>query len=114
VSARAALGLLALFLTASGVVLLVWAPDKPELYGLLLGAAAAVAVLALLARLQAPDATRVIADESVSSLIATAGGLMILLGVAVGLWLVLVGIGVLIGGAAGVARELRAGRKAST
>jgi hypothetical protein len=108
VTARVPLGLLAGFLATSGTVLLVWAPGKPGLYGLLLGAAAAIAVLAVLARPVAPDAARVIADESVSALIATTGALMILLGVAVGLWLVLVGAGVLIGGIAGVARELRA------
>jgi hypothetical protein len=107
VTARSPLGLLAGFLAISGGVLLAWAPGKPGLYGLLLGAAAAIAVVALLARPAEPDAARVIADESVSALIATAGALMILLGVAVGLWLVLVGAGVLVGGIAGVARELR-------
>jgi hypothetical protein len=108
VTARAPLGLLAGLLASSGVVLLVWAPGKPWLYGMLLGAATAIAVLALLARPAAPDAPRVIADESVRALIATTGALMVLLGVAVGLWLVLAGAGVLVGGIAGVARELRA------
>jgi hypothetical protein len=108
VTARTPLGLLAGFLTITGAVLLVWAPGKPGLFGLLLGAAAGIGVVALLARPAAPDAVRVIADESVATLIATTGALMILLGVAVGLWLVLIGAGVLTGGLAGVVRELRA------
>jgi predicted phage tail protein len=108
VTARTPLALLAGLLALSSAVLLVWAPGKPGLYGLLLGATAGVATLALVARDQPPEAARAIADESVSALIATAGALMILLGVAVGLWLVLIGIGVLVGGIAGVVRELRA------
>jgi hypothetical protein len=108
VTARAALGLLAGLLTVTGGMLLVWDPGRPALYGLLLGAAAGAAVVALLAGMPATDAARSIADESVSALIATVGALMVLLGVAVGLWLVLVGAGVLAGGIAGVARELRA------
>ena len=110
-TARAALGLLAGLLLASGATLLVWDADQPALGGALLGAAAGIAVLALLAREPADDRVRAIPDDSVTALIATSGALLILLGVAVGLWLVLIGTGVLVGGLAGVVRELRDGRR---
>lgn len=109
-TARAGLALLTGCQFASGATLLVWDPGRPLLYGLLLGAAAGTGVIALIAHPAAPDAPREISDESVTTLIATAGALMILLGVAVGLWLVLIGAGVLAAGLAGVLRELRAGR----
>jgi hypothetical protein len=110
VTARAGLALLTGCLLATGMTLLIWDPGRPQLYGLLLGAAAGTGIIALLARPAAPDAPREISDDSVTTLIATAGALMILLGIAVGLWLVLIGAGVLAGGLAGVLRELRAGR----
>jgi hypothetical protein len=107
VTPRAALALLAGLLLISGTTLLAWAPDRPQLYGLLLGAAAGAATLALLAGLPSPDAPRNIANESVTVLVATVGALMVLLGVAVGLWLVLLGVGVFVGGIGGVVRDSR-------
>ena len=110
-TARRPLALLTALLLLTGGVLLAWDPGRPALAGLLFGAATALGVIALLAREPAGDGVRAIPDESVTALIATAGALMILLGVAVGLWLVLIGTGVLVGGLAGVVRELRAGRR---
>ncbi len=112
-TARSALGLLAALLAISGGILTVWDAGRPMLYGMLLGAAAGIAVIALLAGRPAPDVAREISDESVAAMIAAIGALLILLGVAVGLWLVLIGGGVLVAGLAGVARELRAGGDAA-
>jgi hypothetical protein len=110
---RAPLALLCLFLLLSGGTLLVWAPGRAQLWGLLLGAAACAGVIGLLAALPAPDGPREIADESVATLIATGGALLVLLGVAVGLWLVLVGLGVVAGGLVGVSRDLRSSGRTS-
>jgi hypothetical protein len=110
---RAPLALLALFLLATGGTLLVWAPDRPGLWALLVGAAAGVGLFALAAGLPVADEPRTISDESVPTLIATGGFLLVLLGIAVGAWMVLVGFGVLAGGLVGVVRDLRTARRAS-
>jgi hypothetical protein len=102
---RGPLALLTAFLVVTGVTLLVWAPGQTRAWGLLLGAAAGLAVVALLASLPSSDGPREITDESVAALIATGGVLLVLLGVAVGLWLILVGAGVIAGGLVALARE---------
>jgi hypothetical protein len=110
---RTPLALLALFLLVTGGTLLVWAPDRPGLWALLVGAAAGIGLFALAAGLPVADEPRTISDESVPTLIATAGVLLVLLGIAVGAWMVLVGLGVLAGGLVGVVRDLRAAGQAS-
>jgi drug/metabolite transporter (DMT)-like permease len=92
--------------------------ENPTSVWLLGGAAAATAIVALLlwvrrrrAAGEDPDAERRVTEVSVASaLVGTALALM-LLGAQFGVWLVLIGGGLLAAGLGGVARELRAERQ---
>ena len=92
--------------------------ENPTSVWLLGGAAAATALVALglwLRRRRAegedPDVERPVTEVSMASaLVGTALALM-LLGAQFGLWLVLIGGGLLLAGVGGVTRELRAERR---
>jgi hypothetical protein len=91
-------------LAALGLLLLGWT-TKPLLLGLLFGAAALTAILAVLAwRGRAPE-RRVVPDVSVATVLVALGLALLVTGTAFGLWLILIGAGISVVGLVAVARE---------
>jgi hypothetical protein len=85
---------------------------------LLGGAAAGTAIVALglwvrrrRAEAEDPDVERPVTEVSAASALVGAALALMLLGAQFGLWLVLIGGGLLVAGAGGVTRELRAERR---
>jgi hypothetical protein len=101
------------FLLVTAATLFAWAPHMLLTWGLLAGTAVVTGLLMGLSAAAREEADREISDESVTTLVATVGVLLVLLGVAVGAWLLLVGVGVLLAGLVGVFRDLRLRRSAS-
>ncbi len=82
--------------------------------GLAAGAAAAVLALGgLLAARPPRDRVRLLPDNSYATVLLAIGAVMIGLGLLFGEWLYLLGAGVVVLGAAGIARELLAARRSS-
>jgi hypothetical protein len=103
------------FLLALAAVALIFRPDGPTI-ALGFGSAAA-AVTAGLTVLQSrhhpspgPDAP--LPDLSVATVVAAFGAANVIIGVAIGTWLLAIALGVTVAGLAGVAREVRAERRA--
>jgi membrane associated rhomboid family serine protease len=92
---------------ALAVVLWVWAHD-PLLPALLSGATAAALAVAVyvLLRPGRPVEARRLPDVSVPSVVLALAAAMLLLGLAFGTWIVLIGAWVLVAGLVGLAREL--------
>jgi hypothetical protein len=61
---------------------------------------------------RSPAQPRSVPDLSLATVVCAIGGCSVLIGAEVGLWLILIGAGVLVLGLAGLAREVRAQRRA--
>jgi hypothetical protein len=108
----------ALLLAVNTAVMAAVFNENPTSVWLLGGAAAATALVALclwLRRRRAagedPDAERRVTEVSMASALVGAALALMLLGAQFGVWLVLIGGGLLLAGLGGVARELRAERQ---
>jgi hypothetical protein len=107
------LALWGLYLGIFALVLWIWGPYT--LPPLILTCAAGAAVLAGIALAAWParePPARPLPEISLPAALAAAGAATALYGVSFGLWLVLIGAGLAALGIAGVARELRAERRA--
>jgi hypothetical protein len=103
----------AAMLGVAAAVLAVWAGHWWEPLGLAAAAVGAALLGAVLAvRRAAPPETRLVSDSSASSALCAIGTALILLGPAAGVWLSMIGAGLLLMGAAGIVRETRAMRRA--
>lgn len=82
--------------------------------GLAIGAAAAVLALgALLAARPPREGIRLLPENSYATVMLAVGAVMVALGFLFGQWLYLIGAGVVVLGAAGVAREVLASRRSA-
>jgi hypothetical protein len=91
-------------LTSLAFVLLAWTRSALE-NGLLFGAAAVTLVLAGLAVRAREPRRRLLRDISLATAVAAVGAGLAVVGSAIGLWLVLIGAGVLALGLAGLVKE---------
>lgn len=103
----------AAWLSTLATVQAVWRPDRYLPWALSAGAATAAWLLGLylLARRRRAEGFRMLPDLSFSVVLLALGVAAMLNGAAFGLWLVLLGGGLVLVGLGGVVRELRAERQ---
>jgi hypothetical protein len=106
------------FLLALAAVALIFRPDGPTIaLGFGSGAAAVAAGLTVLQSRWRPGEGRPgtvedVPDLSVATVVAAFGAANVIIGFAIGTWLLAIAAGILVAGLAGVAREVRAERRA--
>ena len=101
------------FVALLGVGLLAWSGTLAGPWLLLASSGTACAACGFVVGLLLPDADRrrAVPDISLSPTVMAGGVLVLLVAVAAGRWLVLLGLGVIALGAGGLVRELRAQRR---
>lgn len=97
------------------LAVLQWAFDLDALqFGLAIGASAVVVGLAALLRLRPPrEGVRLLPENSYATVTLAVGVVMVGAGLIFGQWLYLLGAGVMVLGAAGIAREVLASRRSA-
>lgn len=97
------------------LAVLQWAFDLDALqFGLAIGVSAVVVVLAALLRARPPrEGVRLLPENSYATVMLAVGAVMVGAGLLFGQWLYLIGAGVMVLGAGGIARELLASRRSA-